>query len=249
MIHNRTIVLAVLSLLAIQAHFVRADSDQEPIRFGRTPDISPDGEKIAFSYLGDIWIVDRIGGIARPVTLHEAHDFDPVFSPDGRWLAFSSNRHGTFDVFVVPVRGGKPRRLTFDSASDIVTGWSPDGKTILFASNRNPDFPGGFELYSVPFEGGVERRLTCGDGKEGVYSPQGDRIAYVRGQGLWYRKGYRGSSNDDVWICTADGSNNRRLTTFNGQDTSPMWSMDGQWIYYVSEESLPKGEPSGTRTA
>ena len=95
MIRNRTIVLAVLSLLAIQADFVRADSDQEPIRFGRTPDISPDGEKVAFSYLGDIWIVDRIGGIARPVTLHEAHDFDPVFSPDGRWLAFSSNRHGS----------------------------------------------------------------------------------------------------------------------------------------------------------
>ena len=70
MIRNRTIVLAVLSLLAIQAHFVRADSDQEPIRFARTPDISPDGEKIAFSYLGDIWMVDRIGGIARPVTLH-----------------------------------------------------------------------------------------------------------------------------------------------------------------------------------
>ena len=119
----------------------------------------------------------------------------------------------------MPVRGGKPRRLTFDSASDIVTGWSPDGKTILFASNRNPDFPGGFELFSVPFEGGREQRLTCGDGKEGVYSPQGDRIAYVRGPGMWYRKGYRGSSNDDIWICSADGCDNRRLTTFNGQDT------------------------------
>jgi len=240
-----TVLFAALALAFISFNQARATPDQEPIRFARTPDISPDGEKIAFSYLGDVWIVDRIGGIARPVTMHEAHDFDPVFSPDGRWLAFSSNRHGSYDVFVVPVRGGKPRRLTFDSASDIVNGWSPDGKSILFASNRSPDFPGGFELYTVPFDGGRDRRITCGDGKEGVFSPSGDQIAYVRGQGLWYRKGYRGSSNDDIWICSAEGGANRRLTTFNGQDTSPMWSMDGQWIYYVSEESAgERGESS-----
>jgi tricorn protease len=236
-----TIFLVALALAFFPSNAARATPDQEPIRFARTPDISPDGEKIAFSYLGDIWTVDRIGGIARPVTMHEAHDFDPVFSPDGRWLAFSSNRHGSYDVFVVPVRGGKPKRLTFDSASDIVNGWSPDGKSILFASNRSPDFPGGFELYTVPTDGGRERRITVGDGKEGVFSPAGDQIAYVRGQGLWYRKGYRGSSNDDIWICNPDGSNNRRLTTFNGQDASPMWSMDGQWIYYVSEESTSPG--------
>jgi tricorn protease len=239
--HFPTIFLVALAWAFIPSSVSRAAPDQEPIRFARTPDISPDGEKIAFSYLGDIWTVDRIGGIARPVTMHEAHDFDPIFSPDGRWLALSSNRHGSYDVFVVPVRGGKPKRLTFDSASDIVNGWSPDGKTILFASNRSPDFPGGFELYTVPTEGGREKRITVGDGKEGVFSPAGDQIAYVRGQGLWYRKGYRGSSNDDIWICNADGSNNRRLTTFNGQDTSPMWSMDGQWIYYVSEESTSPG--------
>jgi len=237
MTRSQMIFLGVFTFLAWPMNFVHAGPDQEPIRFARTPDISPDGEKIAFSYLGDIWIVDRIGGIARPVTLHEAHDFMPSFSPDGRWVAFSSNRHGSYDVFVVPARGGKPRRLTFDSASDIVNGWSPDGKSILFSSNRSPDYPGGFELYSVPFDGGRERRLSFGDGKEGVYSPAGDQIAYVRGQGLWYRKGYRGSSNDDIWLCSAAGGNNRRLTTFNGQDTSPMWSQDGQWIYYVSEES------------
>src|SRR5258708_15400855 len=103
---------------------------QHPIRFGRTPDISPDGKQVAFSYLGDIWIVETIGGIARPVTMHRAHEHSPVFSPDGKMLAFSSNRHGSYDVFVVPVQGGKPRRLTFDSAADLVTGWAPDGKQM-----------------------------------------------------------------------------------------------------------------------
>src|SRR5262245_35884897 len=98
---------------------------QEPIRFARTPDISPDGKLVAFSYLGDIWTVETIGGVARPVTMHQAHDLNPVFSPDGRSLAFSSNRHGSYDVFVVPIHGGKPKRLTFDSAPDLVCGWSP----------------------------------------------------------------------------------------------------------------------------
>src|SRR6266567_8685781 len=127
---------------------------QEPIRFARLPDISPDGKQVAFSYLGDVWIVETIGGIARPVTLHEAHDTAPVFSPDGRSIAFSSNRHGSYDVFVVSAQGGKPKRLTFDSAADLVCGWSPDGKNILFASTRSTDFPPGYELYTVPAEGG-----------------------------------------------------------------------------------------------
>ncbi len=208
---------------------------QEPIRFARMPDISPDGKHVAFSYLGDIWIVETIGGIARPVTMHQAHDTAPVFSPDGQQIAFSSNRHGSYDVFVVPVQGGKPKRLTFDSASDIVCGWSPDGKQILFSSTRSTAFPPALELYTVPVEGGAIRRLSACEGKEGVYSPKGDLIAYVRGPGTWYRKGYRGSSNDDIWICNSDGTHNRRLTNFIGQDNSPMWSADGQTMYYVSE--------------
>ncbi len=108
-------------ILAAFVAFVCIDiaAAQEPIQFGRTPDISPDGKLVAFSYLGDIWVVETIGGVARPITMHEAHDVGPIFSPDGRWIAFSSNRHGQYDVFVSPSYGGKPRRLTFDSAQDI----------------------------------------------------------------------------------------------------------------------------------
>src|SRR6516162_4475113 len=150
---------------------------QEPIRFARLPDISPDGKQVAFSYLSDVWIVETIGGIARPVTLHEAHDTAPVFSPDGRSIAFSSNRHGSYDVFVVSAQGGKPKRLTYDSAADVVCGWSPDGKTILFASTRSTDFPHGYELYTVPVEGGRAKRVTAAEGREGTFSPKGDQIA------------------------------------------------------------------------
>jgi tricorn protease len=231
MIRTGRSLVAVVALL-LSAALLHA---QEPIKFARSPDISPDGKLVAFSYLGDVWVVETIGGVARPVTMHEAHDTNPVFSPDGRWIAFSSNRHGSYDVFVVPTQGGKPRRLTFDSAADDVNGWSPDGKSILFTSTRSTAFPRTQELYTVPVEGGRQQRVTINEGRDGVFSPKGDQIAYVRGPGTWYRKGYRGSSNDDVWISNADGSNNRRLTTFIGQDGSPMWSADGQSVYYVSE--------------
>ncbi len=86
-------------------------SAQEPIRFARTPDISLDGKTIAFSYLGDIWTVEAIGGVARPVTMHEAHDINPIFSPDGKQIAFSSNRYGSYDVFVVSAVGGKTKAV------------------------------------------------------------------------------------------------------------------------------------------
>src|SRR6516165_5746903 len=157
-----------LVFLVVTCLFAAVSAAQEPIRFARMPDISPDGKQVAFSYLGDIWIVETIGGVARPVTMHEAHDIAPVFSPDGRMLAFSSNRHGSYDVFVVPVQGGRPRRLTFDSATDMVTGWSPDGKNVLFVSTRDTSFPPNPELYTVPVEGGRVRRITVDEGKEGV---------------------------------------------------------------------------------
>src|SRR5438552_3238139 len=134
-LHLRLICVAILFAAAAPA------PAQEPIRFARTPDISPDGKLVAFSYLGDIWTVETIGGVARPVTMHEAHDINPCFSPDGKWIAFSSNRHGSYDVFVVAAVGGKPKRLTFDSAQDTVTGWTPDGKHVVFSSARTTTFP------------------------------------------------------------------------------------------------------------
>src|SRR3954466_15234523 len=97
--------LAVVAAVAVAG----AAPAQEPIRMARTPDISPDARLVAFSYLGDIWVVEAIGGVARPVPMHKAHALAPVFSPDGHYLAFSSNRHGNYNVYVIPVHGGKPR--------------------------------------------------------------------------------------------------------------------------------------------
>src|SRR6516165_6273854 len=133
--HRSLVAVLLLAALAASA------SAQEPIRMARMPDISPDGKLVTFSYLGDIWVVETIGGVARPVTTHRAHDINPVFSPDGKTIAFTSNRHGSYGVYTIPVTSGKPTRLTFDSAHDYVTGWAPDGKSVLFQLSRGTDFP------------------------------------------------------------------------------------------------------------
>src|SRR5262245_51368465 len=214
---------------------------QEPIRFARTPDISPDGKTIAFSYLGDIWTVEAIRGVARPGPMHEAHDINPIFSPDGKQIAFSSNRFGSYDVFVVPAVGGKPKRLTFDSAPDMVSGWTPDGKGVVFSSPRTTAFPSNIESFVVPVEGGAERKLPLFEAKEAYFSPTGNMVAFVRGPGTWYRRGYRGSSNDDIWICGADGLHPQRVTSFDGQDSYPMFSADARKLFYVTENGSKHG--------
>src|SRR5436189_10046 len=82
-------------------------------------------------------------------------------------------------------------------------GCSPDGKYINFRSTRSTAYPPGSTLYHVPFEGGAETQLPFGDAKDIAFSPRGEQVAYVRGPGLWYRKGYRGSSNDDIWLANS----------------------------------------------
>src|SRR5260370_6796705 len=92
--------------------------------------------KVAFSYLGDLWIANENGSGAQRLTDNQARDVFPRFSPDGNWIAFSSNREGNYDVYVVAATGGKPRQLTFHSADDNVANWNPDRKGILFTSPR-----------------------------------------------------------------------------------------------------------------
>ena len=92
--------------------------------------------KVAFSYLGDLWIANENGSGVQRLTDNQARDVFPRFSPDGNWIAFSSNREGNYDVYVIPASGGKPRQLTFHSADDNVVNWTPDGRSIVFTSGR-----------------------------------------------------------------------------------------------------------------
>jgi len=157
--------------------------------------------KVAFSYQGSIWVANDDGSSVQRLTVNPARDIYPCFSPDGKSIAFSSNREGNYDVYVMPADGGKPRQLTFNSADDLVVGWTPDGKKIIFQSSRGLGvFPGVSTLFEIPAEGGMEQPLPTDWGSWASYSPDGTKLAFTRHPGVWSRKHYRGSYAVDLWL-------------------------------------------------
>ncbi|NOX38667.1 MAG: peptidase S41 [Calditrichaeota bacterium] len=203
--------------------------------FPRTPAPSPDGQQIAFSFQGDIWLVPATGGEARRLTGNPAYDYLPHWSPDGKRLAFSSNRYGNFDVFVLDFEERRVRQLTYFTNSDYVSGWTPDGRSILFASRRNFYYHRLPVTYQVPIEGGTPVEFVPEYASQGRVSPDGRYFVFVRGLTTWWRKHYRGSSNTDIWLYDRKKKTYHRLTDFDGNDLFPMWGPDGQTIYFVSE--------------
>src|SRR5689334_12287930 len=187
--------------------------------------------RVAFTYLADIWVADENGGNVQRLTVNRAREAYPRFSPDGRWIAFSSDRNGNLDVYIIPSTGGTAKQLTHHSADDVVLGWTPDGKGVLFSSQRGEDFMG--LLYVVSVDGGMPWRAGPDMGNAASYSPDGNRIAYnPKGQVYW-RKYYRGAYATDVWIEDVAAKKFTQVTDFDGLDSWPMWGKDG--IYFVSD--------------
>ncbi len=187
---------------------------------------------VAFTYLGDIWTADENGQNVKRLTVHKARDIYPRFSPDGKWIAFSSDRNGNLDVFIIPAEGGASKQLTFHSAEDTVLGWTPDSKAVLFASNRGEDFAG--KLYVVSIDGGMERNAGPDMGVWASYSPDGKKIAVNRKGQVYWRKYYRGAYQTDVTVMDIASKKFTDVTDFDGEDSWPMWSTDGH-IYFVSD--------------
>ncbi|HEY2931430.1 MAG TPA: S41 family peptidase [Acidobacteriota bacterium] len=188
--------------------------------------------RVAFTYLGDIWTGDEDGQNLRRVTVHKARDVYPRFSPDGKWIAFSSDRNGNLDVFVVPSSGGTPKQLTFHSADDTVLAWSPDSRAVLFATNRGEDFMG--KLYLVSIDDRRERNAGADMGVWASYSPDGRKLALNRKAQQYWRKYYRGAYQTDITVMDIAARKFSELTNFEGIDSWPMWSTDGH-IYFVSD--------------
>ena len=197
--------------------------------------------KIAFSYLGDIWVVSEKGGQPARLTVHTARDVYPRFSPDGKWLAFSSDRYGNYDVFLMSAEGGTPKRVTFHSAQDIAVSWTPDSKKILFQSVRGEFFPGIPGLYQVSVEGGLPERVPTDWGYWGSFSPDGKKLAFNRHPMVWWRKHYRGSYAADLWVMDLAAKKFAKLLQddFEGNYFWPMWGR-GE-IYFVSDRDPAGG--------
>ena len=188
--------------------------------------------RVTFSYLGDIWVADEDGRNVQRLTVNRARDVYPRFSPDGKWIAFSSDRNGNLDVFIIPSTGGTVKQLTSHSADDTVLNWTPDGRSILFSSQRGEGFMP--QLYTVSVDGGMPVSAGVDMGVQASYSPDGRRIAYNQKAQTYWRKYYRGSYQSDVIIADVAAKKFTNVTDFNGLDSWPMWARDG-FIYFVSD--------------
>jgi len=188
--------------------------------------------RIAFTYLADIWTANENGQDIKRLTVNRARDVYPRFSPDGKWISFSSDRNGNLDVFIIPADGGTAKQLTFHSADDTVLGWKPDSTAVLFTSNRGDDFTP--KLYVVSINGGMESKVGTDMGVQADYSPDGRFIAYNPKSQVYWRKYYRGANQSDVVIMDVAAKKFTQVTDFNGLDSWPMWGNDGG-IYFVSD--------------
>jgi tricorn protease len=204
------------------------------IRLARQPDYH--AGRIAFSYLGDIWTASETGGDPDRITDHRGHDLYPRFSPDGKRIAFSSNRYGNNDVFVVPATGGASQRLTFHAGADDVVGWTRDSTKVLFRSARGAGaFPNVATLWEVPVGGGDEKPLPVDWGYYGTYSPDGRSLAFNRHPAVWTRQHYRGSFAADLWVANLGAKTYTKLLGDERYNRYwPMWGADGN-IYFVAD--------------
>jgi tricorn protease len=188
--------------------------------------------RIVFSYLGDIWTANENGQNVQRLTVNRARDVYGRFSPDGKWIAFSSERNGNLDIFVIPSEGGAAKQLTFHSSDDTVLGWRPDSGAVLFSSNRGEDFTP--QLYLVSTNGGLPTKAGTDMGVQAAYSPDGRRLAYNPKSQVYWRKYYRGATQSDIVVMDVASKRFTQVTDFAGHDSWPMWGQDSA-IYFVSD--------------
>jgi Tol biopolymer transport system component/C-terminal processing protease CtpA/Prc len=229
-------------LLCLTFPRMAADAAGGPLWL-RYPAISPDGKTIAFTYRGNLYKVPAAGGTATPLTMDGANNSMPVWSRNGASIAFAGNRSGNFDVYVVPSAGGEAKRLTWHSADEFPYDFTDKG--VIFGAVRlddpnNRQFPSDAlqELYLVPATGGRVKQLLTTPAEDAKVSPDGHFIAYHDRKGrenIW-RKHQTSSIARDVWVYDSRLKTHRKLSTFTGEDRSPVWAGGGD-IFYLSEKN------------
>jgi tricorn protease len=224
--------LAPALLAAPFAGAAPAPLSAQGTRLLREPTIS--ATQVAFTYGADLWVADRPGGLARRLTSTPAVEADPHFSPDGKWIAFTSNRSGMPEVYVVGVDGGEPTRLTWYPAASYARGWTPDGARVVYASSRETAPVGYDRLWTVAVTGGPSTVLPEPWGYDGSYAPDGKRIVVDRvTRWDWEWRSYRGGQNTPLTILDLSTLDETRLPNERTQDRYPVW-MGGK-VYFVSD--------------
>lgn len=223
------------------------DSVSNAVHWLREPSISPDGQTIAFGYMGNIYKVSAQGGVAEPLTTGDSHYEHPVWSHDGKTIAYSVDRYGNFDVYTIPAKGGKATRITYHSADDYAYDFTPDNKKVLVGSKRTAPaksvrFPGtGYfqNLYTVPVDGGRPELLTAAGVDNARFNKKGDQLIFqnVKGYEDYYRKHEKAAITRDVWIYNIKEDTYRQITSDQGEHRLPHFSADENFMYYTNQKS------------
>ena len=212
----------------------------------RYPVISPDGTTIVFTYKGDLYKVSANGGDATQLTFHESHDYMPVFSKDGKTIAFASDRYGNFDVFTMDIRGGEANRITFHSNDEQPFSFSADNKSVLFGALRQDlaehrQYPHGSqsELYSVPVAGGRVDQVFTFPAEYVQVNKSGSQMVYhdKKGGENEFRKHQKSAIARDIWVYDKKTDSHKMITSYEGEDRQPIYSQDEKSLYFLSEES------------
>ncbi|PKP04274.1 MAG: protease, partial [Bacteroidetes bacterium HGW-Bacteroidetes-6] len=231
-------------LIVVMMIITHVSKSQQEARLMRFPTIS--NSQIAFSYAGDLYTVEKAGGLARRITSGDGYEMFPRFSPDGKWIAFTAQYDGNTEVYLIPAEGGIPKRLTYtatlgrDDISDrmgpnnIVMGWTPDGKKIIYRSRGIAfnDFTG--NLFTVSIDGGLSEQMPLSTGGFCSYSADGSKLAFnrvFREFRTW--KYYKGGMADDIRIFDTKSKKIEKISDTPNQEIIPMWI--GKEIYFLSD--------------
>jgi tricorn protease len=231
-----------LSLLAVVALMLPTGFAQKALPYFTEPSVAPDRAEIAFVSGGDIWTAPLAGGEAHLLVSHPANETRPMYSPDGRRLAFVSNRTGNGDLYVLNLSSGTLQRITFDDAAEQLDGWSRDGKYLYFSSSAQ-EVAGMNDIFRISVDGGMAVPVTADRYVNEFFSapsPDGKSLAFTaRGitSSQWWRHGHSHIDESEIWLATFSGAPKyEKLAGGDFKCLWPMWSADGERVYYMSDQ-------------